>query len=465
MIRKHQSIFLFVIITILFVFLRLFNIQNSLLFFNDLGRDLLVLLDWQNSGKPPLLGPQTSSLPFNQSAIYFYLLYPLFVVTKHSLYSPIFTLLVFYLSAFALTLFLVKENKKLTKITFLTYFLFSIHPQFIVQNRYVWNPSFVAPLIFLSLVSFFLLLKKHSLFRLFAFTFSLSLATSFSYSTLPVLMVLFFFLVLKNKRFFLTSSLFLIFFFLTNLPTVFFELRHRFPLTKALMNNTSSPNLNGSLFEKTSKLVSFSLSTPYIFPILLLLALIVIFIIKPMFSKDIKKLCTIYFLAFLFTILLPFPIHSHYIFPTLTIFLVLLSFFFYKKPILLVSITVVFWLSPSILKNHFKPASRTPNQTIQCAKSFCQKEKDPIFVTVQANNHPYHYGPEFRFLLKDQGCQVHNIEKEPDKAQKMAVVIDNSSYKHQETSFYELDLFGLSNQESVFTCQNNLKIHILSKTN
>ena len=189
-----------------------------------------------------------------------------------------------------------------------------------------------------------------------------------------------------------------------------------------------------------------------------------IYVIRPCFSKHIKNALTIYLLAFLSTIIFPFPIHAHYIFPTLTVLVFLLSSLFSQKPILLLLISSIFWLSPTILKKHFKTAFRTPAQTTQCAKSFCQEEKEPIFVAVQADNHPYHYGPEFRFLLKDQGCQVYDIEKEPDSAQKMAIVVDNSSYEHQETNFYELDLFGSSNQDYVFSCQENLKIHLLSKT-
>lgn len=41
----------------LFIILSFYNIKDSYFFFNDVGRDMLVLHDWQLSGKPPLLGP------------------------------------------------------------------------------------------------------------------------------------------------------------------------------------------------------------------------------------------------------------------------------------------------------------------------------------------------------------------------------------------------------------------------
>jgi len=73
-IKKVLFWILISLLAILFVILRLYNINNSLFFINDTGRDMAVLQSWQNTGKIPLLGPQTSALPINQSAIYFYLL-------------------------------------------------------------------------------------------------------------------------------------------------------------------------------------------------------------------------------------------------------------------------------------------------------------------------------------------------------------------------------------------------------
>jgi len=139
-----RPIFFWVILivsVVLFVFLRLYKIKSSFLFFNDPGRDLLALYRWQETSKPPLLGPRTSVLPFNQSALYFYLLYPLFLLTNHSLFSTIYTVIIFYLIFLLAGIFFLKKRSRLLEILVIVWFLIAIHPQFILQHRHVWNPS------------------------------------------------------------------------------------------------------------------------------------------------------------------------------------------------------------------------------------------------------------------------------------------------------------------------------------
>jgi len=90
---------LFLITLGLFVFLRVFAITQNLHLFGDLGRDLFVLQKWSNNLlKPPLLGPQTSVVSFNQSAIYFYYLFPFFLLMSHSVYSTLVASIMLYIS-------------------------------------------------------------------------------------------------------------------------------------------------------------------------------------------------------------------------------------------------------------------------------------------------------------------------------------------------------------------------------
>lgn len=75
MLKNKRAWFVLIFILIVFIFLRVHRIEETLNFQNDIGRDYLVLLEWYQSGKPPLLGPQNSAVPFNQSAFYFYLFF------------------------------------------------------------------------------------------------------------------------------------------------------------------------------------------------------------------------------------------------------------------------------------------------------------------------------------------------------------------------------------------------------
>ena len=141
---KHLPLYLLsLFILFVFIFFRLYKITNSFLFFGDPGRDFLVLENWLITHKPPLLGPQTSALPFNQSAIYFYLLMPLYLITGKSLFSTIYTYVIVYSFAYIIGFLGFRHKPRLLQILLVSFYLISLQPQYIIQGRYIWNPSFV----------------------------------------------------------------------------------------------------------------------------------------------------------------------------------------------------------------------------------------------------------------------------------------------------------------------------------
>ena len=113
--------------------------------------------------------------------------------------------------------------------------------------------------------------------------------------------------------------------------------------------------------------------------------------------------------------------------------------------------------------NTFRPATRTYAQMLSCFDKVCSEIKEPIYVSVQADFHPYHNGPEHRYMLKQSGCRVEYIENDPNKAKLMAVVEDGSTYVHGKTSFNELTMFGKSKEMKRFNCQPNFGVVILTK--
>ncbi|MFA5026122.1 MAG: hypothetical protein WC503_06465, partial [Candidatus Shapirobacteria bacterium] len=129
-----------------------------------------VLSQWQNTGKPPLLGPQTSALAFNQSAIYFYILYPGYLISHGNPVSALYTLGFVYIFTLLLGLYLLRKDKNLTKVLLVSFSLISIHPQYINQFRFVWNPSFVTPFIISAIISFYLLTQKFSWPKMWIFS-------------------------------------------------------------------------------------------------------------------------------------------------------------------------------------------------------------------------------------------------------------------------------------------------------
>ncbi len=131
---KKASLLIFVVSIALFLFFRFYQLPQTLNFFGDLGRDFVVMQNWQRTGKPPLLGPQNSAMSFNQSAIYFYLLYPFYLITSGSVYATAIACAGYYVLFFILLRRHFNSNSNLqNKITSLV-FLLAVWPSLISQQ-------------------------------------------------------------------------------------------------------------------------------------------------------------------------------------------------------------------------------------------------------------------------------------------------------------------------------------------
>ncbi|MFA6250149.1 MAG: hypothetical protein WC686_01440 [Candidatus Shapirobacteria bacterium] len=455
---------LFLLLSLLFIFLRFYKISDSLFFFNDNGRDFLILHQWLQTGKPPLLGPQNSALPFNQSAFYFYLLFPAFLLTRQSPLSPLMVNAFLYLGSFFFCLLLSRHHPRLQKALLWVLFVISIHPQYIIQNRYIWNPSFVTPFLLVAIICLYLQTKKFTVGKVWLIAFALVTAVSVSYSVAPVFLaiVLYYFLFIRQKPLAFLLALFTALLAI-NLPTIIFEFRHHFLLTGSLLSKSYPVQSELALPLKLRNLVSHTIMSDSLL-INSVFFSVVIFLIIISGKKVYRSFSFILLTSILLTLLAPFTLQSHYIFGILTLFLLASSLL--PKAISLSSLAIFsfLYLQPSRLSAYFAPAPRTYGQMAECFKSVCRQETGPLFVTVQSSLHPYHVGPEHRYLMKKQGCNVKEIESEPQSADTMAVVVDDGDYNHNQTSYYELSLFGPSQIKNIIPCQNNFKVVVLKKS-
>lgn len=458
----------------LFLFLRLYKIQTSLLFFNDIGRDFLTFWNWQQTSKPPLLGPQTSALPFNQSAIYFYALYPFYLLTSGSAFATIIACNLFYVLSFIAGLYFLRKKASWRNSLLMVFFLISIHPQYIAQTRFVWNPSFVTPFV---LASFYLFLaiweefkKKQTVNALLAWFFALSLAmaASLTYSTAPtVIAFLLLTLIIFKKK---SLSLFFkaaISFLAVNLPTLVFELRHQFLLTQMMLHRSRPPQETNWL-SKLSALTNFSLGDVTVWlPYLLLVLLVLVFWLQKRRQLQREQLLALgtLILTLIITLIAPIGMQAHYIFGILPLLFLLLVFLSLKTSLALTIILVLTlsWLKPQQVKPYFAPAYRSLKVSEQCAQDFCGSHQEPLFVAVQSDQHPYHNAMEWQYLVAKHGCQLKDLVTETDQADHLAVFVDDSNYQHNSTAFNELTIFGPSEEIKVFTCTDKLQIHYLEK--
>ena len=453
-----KKILLFLII-ILFLFLRFYQIDKSLFFFNDMGRDALVLQEWKETGKPPLLGPQTSALPINQSPIYFYYLYPFFLLTQGSpnfaLYANAFLYITFFIALFIVF-------KKQQPNLLIIFFLVSIHPQYIIQSRFVWNPSLVTPFILFSL--FFLLHKKA---KRAGFFLAIAIALSFSVAPLAIATVLF--LLIKNRPkvadylFGIASGL-----LLTNIPLLVYELRHHFQLTKSLIIRGSEPQPGALLITKMTALANFIITLPsptlnlIIFLIITLFCLIVILRKANIAHKDIALLMI---LTLVINLITPIAIQPHYIFAFTSIIFILISFINWPSLIIVLLLTSLSYINASNLTSYFSAAPRSYSQMKNCFINVCKTVRQPLYISVNSSFHPFHNGPEHQFLAKISGCNVKKLENGTDLANTMLVVGDKGTYNPSKTAYYELSQFGPSSLTNTFNCFQDFTIYQITKLN
>lgn len=459
---KKIVAFLFILA---FLFIRFYRINSSLFFFNDMGRDLLVLYEWQNFGKIPLIGPQTSALPVNQSPVYYFFLMPFYLLFNHSQYSALIANAVLYLACFLFGLYLTKDNKLLSRGVFVAFLLFVFHPQHVLQNRFVWNPSLIPPILLLSLVLFFLFDEKGKLMYLFSSFALLSAAISLNYSVFPLLLIYFLILFLRKLAIsfwrWLVIAGVLVFF---NMTAVL-QLAKRFISTGAFFQSSQVFQISSSFGQKICDFLGLVLGTradifSYIFlGVVILLGLYLSFFAT---TKTVKLGAGIFIGTTILTLLMPFKLHAHYIFAITTSLFIFLGLLNWKISLPMILFLLFYYGQPMQILGYFKPAPRTYEQMDWCFKQFCSNFKEPVFVSVQSNLYPYHFGPEHRYLMIKNGCNVKSIEKDAKAAKFMAVVLDSGSFSDQ-TRYYELELFGKYKQIETQNCQPNFGIVLLEK--
>lgn len=419
-----------------------------------MGRDFVVLLNWAETGKPPLLGPQTSVLSYNQTAWYFYLLFPFFYATHYWAFSSTLTLSVVALSIFAYLAYCVRKDSQLYFTLCFCMILFSVQPQVVLQNRFIWNPSFLPYFLLLTLLALRKLQQKFSWKWLFLFWFGLAFAVGFSYSAVPLAALLTVYLIFTHyKKWWqiilgagISAGVIL-------LPMIAFELRYSFALTKLFINGQTTPQTAITLQHKTRLLHELVLPgfTTILLSLLVLLAVVSGYILYNNWSEEkqqIKQLLKFFtlFIVLLGSIyLLPINLEKHYIFPLLTLGFFTLSLLPRKIALVWAVFLTLCWIQPkgSFQTPTFQTAIRSVQVLEQCYQQFCAAYSSRAYVSMESGIlSGYHNAPEHQFFLRKAGCKILDIETSQDQADRMLVIEDSSTFTAGKTGYRELSLFG-----------------------
>lgn len=473
------QIAIFVAISFLLIFLRWYKLESGLLFYNDMGRDFVVLLNWQESGKPPLLGPQTSVLSYNQSAWYFYFLYPLFLLTKQWAFSSTLTLTVVAISIYGFLAYQTRRDHSIFFAISITMFLLAIHPQAIYQSRFIWNPSFVPYFLLLGLTAMLKLKNKFDDLWLAVFWIGVVFAVGFSYSAVPIAVVMFLFLLVAQRQHWLKILSFgIISTFVVMLPMIGFEIRHNFALTKLFLEGQTGQQNEISFVIKNRKLIEYIFPKLTILQIQFLLATFITsigfsfyYFKKNKFKSELKSLLffiPMFVLIILAQYLLPINIEKHYIFPLLTLGFFALGLSHKKIAIATALIAFALFVAPpnGINSDFYQPATRTVADMETCYQKFCSNYSESAYVSMESGVMPgYHNAPEHQFFLRKAGCQILDIEKSQDASDQMLVIEDSGKFDPGKAGYRELTLFGNYTLGKAEQCTQNLSIVEIKKVN
>ncbi|PIR60150.1 MAG: hypothetical protein COU67_03350 [Candidatus Pacebacteria bacterium CG10_big_fil_rev_8_21_14_0_10_44_54] len=467
--KSYKTVIAMILIAMSFIFLRLYKLDQSLFFINDIGRDFFVLQQWEVSGKPPLLGPMTSALPINQSPIYFYLLFPFFLILQHSLFTTTIAVVFTHVAIFLVGTWFLKSHKKFLTIWFVTWLLITTNPQFVDQQRLVWNPSFVGIAIVSSFFAFLLWRSTKKVAWLVVHGLSLAAATAFSYSAAPVSIafLLMYFFLLRNRQLFQAILIFVGSNLSVNLPLIVFELRHNFTFTTLLLRYEKLEQVDISLLSKMLYFRQVLLPNLTTIQIVLVFLVLIFALLLKQNSLKLRKEAWLTTLLFLFSMLVvlfvPVEIQAHYIFGVFTLFFILVACLPSWPRFILSSILICTWLNPNTVSSYFRLAPRSLVETTTCVQKACKQFPGEYFVSVQSAYHSYHVGPEFHYLLQENGCRTYSIYTHKEATNRMMVFADGSTYDHDKTAYDELTLFGPAKEIGEVTCSGGIKVHVLER--
>jgi len=228
-IRSHKILYVCLFAVLLGgMFVRVWNIQNSLGFYFDQGRDALVIWDFWHKGKLFLVGPTTGIAGIFRGPFYYYLIAPFYLLGGGDPVWPSVFLSLTTIAAIALMFYLAqKMQNRVTGLFAAAIACFSFY--IVLAGRWLSNPT---PMLLFSMVLVWLMVLvtegKKWAWPLISFVAGLSLfhfGSSGEFFYFPALAVFF----LWQRKNWPTRNQFvlsILAFFVTASPLLLFDVRH-----------------------------------------------------------------------------------------------------------------------------------------------------------------------------------------------------------------------------------------------
>ena len=133
----------FCLLLIVWTFVQFHQFGQALNLNHDFAQYAFAMFDWRNAGQFPLLGPFSGMVNFNLSPLYYWIIYPFYLITNGSVfYNHIACFVYTSITFFALALLLHKRPAYRWSYLFLMA-LICLNPRIQSNvNDMVWNPSY-----------------------------------------------------------------------------------------------------------------------------------------------------------------------------------------------------------------------------------------------------------------------------------------------------------------------------------
>ncbi len=158
-IKKNYIIILIILITIIGAFLRLYNINKTLTFLGDQGRDAIIVRNLLVKADPILIGPTTSVGKIQLGPFYYYFMAPWLLLFNFNPIGPAIGVALVGIITIPLLFYLTKKMFGLYPAVFAT-ILFTFSDVVIRNTRFSWNPN---------IMPFFIILLIWSLYEVYVY--------------------------------------------------------------------------------------------------------------------------------------------------------------------------------------------------------------------------------------------------------------------------------------------------------
>ncbi len=482
------------------IFLRFYNLENSLMFQGDQGRDAMVVSSIFKDLDPVFIGPVTSIGNMYLGPFYYYFMLPFLFLSYPSPMGPVYGVA----AVSVLTVFLffkIVEKIFKSKTAYLATIFFTFSAGVVNLARFSWNPN-LAP--FFSLLMFYftyLAWQKNSKYWIltalcFGILIQLHYVTLLALSGAGLVLLIQIFEKDKNKQKLLKHVLLAIsVFILTLAPLMLFDYKHDFLNAKSFANiftKEESFNLEKKasrqktsvvykfftldLKDKASKIIfepSFGVNKfnhPFLFFALLIS---LIYLVRKKFKLEKGE---IVLLAFLLPGIVGVSLYQHqvyehyiaYLFPFVYIFYGLFFAKFKNKWLMLAMLLpfLTFYIFNNWSRYNLKDNGWKLSDLEKTSQAIYQRvlpgEKYNIVLLSESKDL---YGMNYRYFLSTKENEPVKIE-DHHLAQKLFIINEEKVEKNVlDSLIYEIVVFPSKNVTEVFQIENGPEITVLSSYN